>query len=191
MESTNVWPRMGQNRVGRRRVLRGAGVGAAGLAGAALVGCAGGGTTSSKPGSAPAAAVAPAEAKPRFGGVLTMALAADPPGWNVFTATGSVANINTYAYDKVIGLKTGPGVASDSADVIPVLASALPETPDSQTYIFKIRAGVKFQNVAPLNGRPMTIEDVKYSIEALRAHASYKADYAPITSVTTPDAQTI
>jgi peptide/nickel transport system substrate-binding protein len=37
----------------------------------------------------------------------------------------------------------------------------------------------------------MTIEDVKYSIDSLRNHASYKADYAPLTSVTTPDANTI
>ena len=190
MESDHVWSR--SRRVGRRGVLRAAAVGTAGLAGAALIGC--GGSGGSKPESATSAvkpSAAPVSTKPRHGGVLTLALAADPPGWNVFTATGSVASINTYAYDKVIGLKTGPGVESDSADVIPVLATALPERPDTQTYVFKIRQGVKFQNVAPLNGRPMTVEDVKYSIDAVRGHASYKADYAPITSVTTPDAQTV
>jgi len=120
-----------------------------------------------------------------------MAVASEPPGSNVFTATGSVASINTFAYDKVIGLKTGPGVESDSADVEPVLASAMPERPDNQTYVFKIRQGVKFQNVAPLNGRPLTVEDVKYSLDQIRNHASYRTDYAPLTSVTTPDDQTV
>ncbi len=194
MDQDNVWT--ASRRLGRRSVLRGSAIGVAGLAGAALIGCgssgngATGGATSGSGAAAPKGAPA-AAAKPRFGGTLTMALAADPPGWNVFTATGSVANMNTFAYDKVIGLKTGPGVESDSADVIPVLSSALPERPDSQTYVFKIRPGVKFQNVAPVNGRPLTIEDVKYSFDQIRNNASYKADYAPVVSVTTPDAQTI
>ena len=185
-------------RVGRRTLVRRSVVGLAGLSGAALIGCGSSGDGGAASGGAPTSggagatkAPAAANAGPKRGGTLTLALATEPPGWSVFTATGSVASLNTHAYDKVIGLKTGPGVAPDSADVIPVLAEALPERPDNLTYVFKIRKGVKFQNVAPLNGRPLTIEDVKYSIDQIRNHASYRSDYSPITSVTTPDENTV
>ena len=180
----------GQSKMSRRSVLRHGAVMAGGLAGAALVGCGDSPsgqstTTTGTPGAAGAAA------KPRFGGTLKTALLADPPGWSVFTAAGSTAAMNSFPYDKVIGVATGPGKASNSADIIPVLATAMPETPDSQTYIFKIRQGVKFQNVAPVNGRPMTVEDVKYALDTLRNHAAFKADYASIDTVTTPDANTV
>ena len=45
------------------------------------------------------------------------------------------------------------------------LAQAMPEQPDPLSYVFKIRPGVKFHNVAPANGRELTAEDVKYSFE--------------------------
>ena len=191
----HYWSPEGRHRISRRNALRGVALGAAGLAGAALIGCSGGaggrnGQTAA--GGAATKATAPgAAAKPRFGGTLKTALLADPPGWSVFTAAGTTAAMNSFPYDKVVGVATGPGRASNSADVIPVLATGLPENPDPETYVFKIRQGVKFQNVAPVNGRPMTVEDVKYALDTLRAHASFRADYAPIASVTTPDAQTV
>jgi ABC-type transport system substrate-binding protein len=45
------------------------------------------------------------------------------------------------------------------------LATAMPEQPDPLTYVFKIRQGVKFHNIAPMNGRELVAEDVKYSFE--------------------------
>lgn len=181
--------------ISRRSLLRASAAGVAGLAGAALVGCGGGGRPAEPQpgaaGSATAAGGSPAASKPRRGGVLKTAVLADPPGWSVFQAAGSTAAMNSFAYDKVVGVATGPGRASNSAEIIPVLATALPEQPDSQTYVFKIREGVKFQNVAPLNGRPMTVEDVKYALDTLRKHPSFTSDYAPIDSVTTPDARTV
>ena len=46
----------------------------------------------------------------------------------------------------------------------PMLAESF-ERPDNLTLTFKIRDGVKFHNVAPVNGRVLTAEDVKFSFE--------------------------
>ena len=46
----------------------------------------------------------------------------------------------------------------------PDLAESWVIAPDGMTYTFKIRQGVKFHNKPPVNGRAVTIEDVRYSI---------------------------
>ncbi|MGE3595143.1 MAG: ABC transporter substrate-binding protein, partial [Dehalococcoidia bacterium] len=42
------------------------------------------------------------------------------------------------------------------------------ETPDALTLTFKLHDGIAFHDVAPANGRAMTVEDVIYSIERIR-----------------------
>ena len=51
----------------------------------------------------------------------------------------------------------------DGTKILPDLA----ETWEQKDYhvLFKLRQGVKFHDVAPVNGRELTSEDVKYSIE--------------------------
>ena len=46
----------------------------------------------------------------------------------------------------------------------PMLAESW-ERPDDQTLVFKIRDGVKFHNVAPVDGREVIAEDIKFSFE--------------------------
>jgi peptide/nickel transport system substrate-binding protein len=99
--------------------------------------------------------------------------------------------MNSLAYDKLLGFTQGPGTSANANDLIPWLAQALPEQPDGQTYVFKIRPGVKFQNTAPVNGRPMTAEDVKFAIDLVRNSSTFKTDFAAVSSVDIPDAQTV
>lgn len=179
--------------VSRRAVMRSAAVGGAGLAAAALIGCSPGsppaGTPSTGSGTAaPAKAVA---AKPRSGGSLTDAMVGDPPSWSPLTAANTAARMNSLAYDKLLGFTQGPGTAANANDLIPWIAQALPEQPDGQTYVFKLRPGIKFQNVAPVNGRPMTAEDVKYAIDLVRSSTTFKTDFSSVSAVDVPDAQTV
>ena len=175
----------------RRSLIRSAAISSAGLAAASLVGCSSGGGTPQTGGAATKSSASPPAQTKRRGGTLKTSILADPPGWSVFTAAGTTVEMNSYAYDKLIDVATGPGNTPYSTNLIPQIATAMPEQPDQTTYVFKIRQGVKFQNVAPVNGRPMTAEDVKYSIDTLRNNGSFKADYAAVTDVTTPDAQTL
>ncbi|MSQ42253.1 MAG: ABC transporter substrate-binding protein [Dehalococcoidia bacterium] len=189
MESGSYWSHMAPRQVTRRTVLRTAALGGAGLAGAALIGCGGG---SSGGGTATATkAAGAAAAKPRFGGTLKTVLGADPPGWSVLSAASVTGGMNSMAQDKLLEFAAGPGVDPTSTDLIPGLATALPEQPDGQTYVFKVRQGVKFQNVPPVNGRPLTVEDVKFAIDTIRSTGSFKKDFEAVTSVTAADAQTL
>ncbi len=73
---------------------------------------------------------------------------------------------------------------------------------DGLTYTFKLHEGVKFQNVAPVNGREMTSEDVKYSIRRITADPELivekwkprfqrRLDFGDIKSIDTPDKYTV
>ena len=63
------------------------------------------------------------------------------------------------------------------------------ETPNPLTYIFHLRARVKFQN-----GQPFTARDVKWTLDTMRNHSiltsKYQA-YRNIASIDAPDPQTI
>jgi len=69
---------------------------------------------------------------------------------------------------------------------------------DDLTYIFKIHKGVRFQNIPPVNGRELTSEDVKYSIERLGGMHGNKIEFrhryyfeGKLASIETPDKYTI
>src|SRR5690606_6261815 len=85
----------------------------------------------------------------------------------------------------------GPGVDPTDMEMEPALATAMPEQPDENTYVFTLREGVTFQDVAPVNGRALTSEDVKYSIDLLRSEGAFTGDYSAIESVEAPDATTV
>jgi len=66
----------------------------------------------------------------------------------------------------------------DLTKIVPDVATAMPEQPDNRTFIFKLHQGVKFHNVAPANGREMTADDVKYSIERQGTNSPGKFQHA-------------
>lgn len=193
-DNDNYWTR-GRSVVGRRKLLGTAG--AAGALGLVGVGC---GDDDDDDNSSPVAqgtaesrVSTPTTKQPKRGGSLTMRVAADPPNWSVFTASALTVPFANLAYNKLIRLKSGAGVDPSEITLEPDLAEALPEVPDETTLIFKLRPGVKFQNVAPVNGRAMTAEDVKLSIEAYRSdtRSAMRADNAVVSTVEVTDETTV
>ena len=71
------------------------------------------------------------------------------------------------AYSRLLRLRTGPAVALPSMEVECDLCSRW-EHPDPLTYIFHLRQGVRWHNIAPVNGRELTAEDVAFSLDRLR-----------------------
>ncbi len=157
--------------IGRRRLL-GAGV-LAGSAAAFALACGGSKSRTSSSGSTGAASpqagalatqvtgqAAPGAAeKPKRGGTLTLTDGSPrslDPHFDTFPAHTIVAN---NVYNALLNF------TPDVSKIEPELATAMPEQPDQQSYVFKLRQGIKFHNIAPANGREMTAEDVKYSIE--------------------------
>ena len=83
----------------------------------------------------------------------------------------------------------------DGTKILPDLAESW-EQKDDVTYVFQLRQGVKFHNVPPVNGRELTSEDVKYSIERQMTDQPGKFQHAyfflgKLASIETPDKYTI
>jgi peptide/nickel transport system substrate-binding protein len=162
-------------RIRRRRVL-GLGAGAIGVTTLGLAGC---GTSATAPAAttAPAAPAAPAaapaatsapKATPKYGGVLKEGIDfasrhLDPH------SPGGVAGFGSpgICYSQLLTLKSGPDVPLPSHIPDGDLAESWQQA-DDLAYIFKLRQGVKFHNIAPVNGRELVADDVVYSFNRVR-----------------------
>ncbi len=64
------------------------------------------------------------------------------------------------------------------------------EAVDPQTWDFKINPNARFHDIAPMNGRAVTAEDIKYSFELLSVVPQYTAT-ASVESVEVIDTETV
>ncbi len=112
---------------------------------------------------------APTQAKPasgpRPGGVLKLAINEDMPGWDPFrggtTSTGY--SIRSYIHERLLDTKDTPP-ACQITPYAPALASSWNWVNDT-TLQLKLRQGVKYPNLPPVNGREFTADDVVYSVK--------------------------
>ena len=199
--------------VTRRGVLRAGVVGSVGLTAAALFGCrsANPGADGARPGGSAgttAAVVAPktlyphtiplTTKQPKRGGSLVIAIANDLATLDN-AKSGAIGNlgITNTVYDALLRRKMTskdtelPGTSDPQKDLEGALAQSWEISPDGMTYVFKIRPGVKWQNVAPVNGRPFVAEDVALSIKRYSTVGIWGPLYEAVAKVETPDAATV
>src|SRR5262249_4244962 len=111
----------------------------------------------------------PASTKPpKRGGTITRASSWDPPvldprltqSVGLYQFLGMIHNrLIRYTF---VDEANQPGDLGLKGD----LAESWQPSPDNRVWTFKLRQGVKWQNVAPLNGRELVAADVKYCFEA-------------------------
>ncbi len=124
---------------------------------------------------------AAAQAAPKQGGTLRVALTGEPPTIDVHQ-TGATLVLNI-AWHMVEGLFT----LDKSFSVIPMLAEGVQVSGDRLTYTVKLRKGVPFHN-----GQEMTADDVVASLQRWgRLAATGKALFANVESVTAKDKYTV
>src|SRR5205809_3178319 len=180
--------RIRPSRLNRREFVR---ISAAGVGASALI----------AGGRRPAAAAAPpypdwlpASTKPpKRGGVLTRASAWDPPvidprhtqSVGLFQFAGLTSNrlVRHPFSDEA----TNPNDLTLKGD----LAESWSANADHRVWTFKLRQGVKWQNVAPLNGRELTAADVKYCFEAYAKEGVQTFTFQEIEGMETPDKHTL
>jgi peptide/nickel transport system substrate-binding protein len=201
-----------KNQLQRRQLLKGAALAGVGGLGLVAVGCGdddSGGKTPSGGGPAPTAAPTQAPQiggfewlqnkpdltlQPKAGGALKYgvgikAATLDPIKGSSFES----ANIYTPVYSRLFRSKAGADLKPYNPwalEVIPDLAASS-ESPTPGTVTIKLKPNVKWQNVAPLNGRAFTSDDVKFTLESFAASAEFNTAWLPIDKVEAPDASTV
>jgi peptide/nickel transport system substrate-binding protein len=129
---------------------------------------------------------------PKRGGVLTRASAWDPPvidprltqSVGTFQFAGLTSNrLVRYAFSDEAANAADLSLKGD-------LAESWQSSPDSRVWTFKLRQGVKWQNVPPLNGREFVAADVKYCFEAYAKEGVQTFTFQEIEGIETPDKYT-
>src|SRR5262249_59469968 len=101
---------------------------------------------------------------PRRGGPLGRAWAGDPR----LIAPGLTQSVGLYQFAGLTSNRLVRYVFTDEANgpsdltLKGDLAESWAASPDYRVWTFKLRQGVRWQNVPPLNGRELTAADVKY-----------------------------
>ncbi|MBW2084636.1 MAG: hypothetical protein JRI54_01225 [Deltaproteobacteria bacterium] len=131
-------------------------------------------------------------AEPQRGGTIYARFAAEPRTLDPHMVTtteedGLLCNL----YNRLMRWN------KDMSKLEPDLVESL-SRPDDRTLVIKLRKGVHFHNVPPVNGRELTSEDVKYSIERAAGMHGKKQRFmarsrfeGKIESITTPDKYTV
>jgi peptide/nickel transport system substrate-binding protein len=118
------------------------------------------------------------------GGQLRQAVTGNFDSLNPFIVKGTAArDIRTFTFESLMGRNWDEPLA-----VYGLLAESIDVADDRQTFTFKLRPEARFSD-----GTPVTSADVVFTLETLRdkGRPNFKNSYGKVTSMETPDAQTI
>src|SRR5687767_4020960 len=156
MKASSYWSSTIGRRLSRRRALAAAGGGA--LSTALLAAC--GGDTGEEPASGLVSKPVDTSKQARRGGTLKWFWKAEPPNFD--PSFGSTNNRTPKNLTNSLLVQTKPGYLAPApvGEVIPDLAESWEVSPDRTELSFKLRPGIKWHNLPPVNGRAMDVDDV-------------------------------
>ena len=137
--------------------------------------------------------IPPSPKPPKRGGSLTRASAWDPPVLDPrLTNSVGLFQIAALVCNRLIRYPfsdeaSGPTDLTLKGD----LAESWQGSKDHRIWTFKLRQGVKWQNVAPVNGREFTSADVKYCCEQYAKEGVQSFTFQEIEGIETPDKHTV
>jgi peptide/nickel transport system substrate-binding protein len=176
--------------VNRRTFLRQAGWGGVGVAALVSVGR---GSASAQTTPSYAEWIPASPKPPKRGGTLTRASAWDPPVIDPrFTQSVGLFQFAGLTSSRLVRY-TFPDEASNPGDLglKGDLAESWQSSPDSRIWTFKLRQGVKWHNVPPLNGRELVAADIKYCFEQYAKEGVQAFNFREIEGIETPDKHTV
>ncbi|MBI2906636.1 MAG: ABC transporter substrate-binding protein [Chloroflexi bacterium] len=115
--------------------------------------------TSGAVATTPAATPKPAAEQPKYGGVLTRAIERDPDSLDLQRESGSPSS--TTMFNVYQGLVRFHPIQHEK--IMPELAESWDVSADGKTYTFKFFKDIKWHD-----GKPLTVEDVKYSLDRMQ-----------------------
>lgn len=136
-------------------------------------------------------AAAAAQAKP--GGTITIRWwTGDPPDLDPYlNVTFRAQEFAGFFYSRLLKYDSGPNIPPNSFIITPDLAEKYDVSKDGLTYTFTLRANAKWQNKAPMNGRPVTADDVVWSFNRFRQVSPNKTNLDIVKDVKATDPRTV
>ena len=136
----------------------------------------------------------PASPKPaKRGGTLTRASAWDPP----VIDPRHTQSVGLFQFAGLTSNRLLRHVFTDEANgyndltIKGDLAESWQASPDQRVWTFKIRQGVKWQNLPPVKGRELVAADVKYAFEQYAKEGVQTFTFQEIEGMETPDTHTL
>jgi len=176
------------HRLNRRDFIR---TSAAGLGAAAVL--AGSGRTASAATSPYPDWIARSDKPAKRGGSMARASAWDPP----LIDPRLTQSVGLYQFVTLTSSRLVRYVFSDEASgptdltLKGDLAESWQASPDHRVWTFKLRQGVKWHNMAPVNGREFVAADVKYCFEQYAKEGVQSFNFQEIEGIETPDKYTV
>lgn len=117
-------------------------------------------------------------AEPKSGGTLVVATNSDPGPNPLVSDAYWIHGLYAEALTSI----------DERGEIIPFLAERWDVSPDAQTYTFTLRDGIQLHN-----GRPLTADDVKWSLDWIKDPANQSFYFGFLTNVTieAPDPKTV
>jgi peptide/nickel transport system substrate-binding protein len=195
---------MGTRRAIRRRRLLGTAL--AGSAGAAFLAACGGGSDDEEGGSSGVTEATIAQStrvaetsQPKLGGTISTRQSANSPLDPHTNTTFTAQTLASYMYSRLLKYKTGiDPTTANNYEIEGDLAETVEMPGDGRVVTFKLRPNAKWQDIAPVSGRVVEAEDVKFSFDRFRTEprSSNKGVFGTpenplVESVETPDPRTV
>src|SRR5262245_19201173 len=137
--------------------------------------------------------VPPSDKAPKRGGTFTFAAPWDPPVLDPrLTNSVGLFHFAGLVYNRLLRYPFADEAKSNTDFTLKGdLAETWEGSADFKTWTFKLRQGVKWHNVPPLNGRELVADDVKYCYEAYAKEGVQSFTFQEIDGMETPDKYTI
>lgn len=117
----------------------------------------------------------------------------DPPHFDparVYSCT--VFDTASFSMSKLVRAKLGASADPFKLEFEPDLAEKWEQpAADATEYVFTLRKNAKFHNIAPVNGRQATSEDVRMAFERYKSGGVQKDFFSMVEKFDTPDANTL
>jgi ABC-type transport system substrate-binding protein len=116
----------------------------------------------------------------------------DPPGLDPYLIVSyRVQELAAFHYSRLLMQKKGPGVPGQAYIMEGDLAESWKPSDDGKTWTFTLRPDAKWQNLEPMNGRPVTAQDVAWSFELFMKISPQKSTFNQVDTVAAVDARTV
>jgi peptide/nickel transport system substrate-binding protein len=137
--------------------------------------------------------VPPSTAPPKRGKLITRASAWDPPVLDPrLTNSVGLFQIASLTSNRLVRYPFSDEAANTTDLTLKGdLAESWQGSPDFRIWTFKLRKGVKWQNVPPLNGRELVAADIKYCYEAYAKEGVQSFTFQEIEGMEIPDKYTL